>query len=251
MIKKFLKIFLIYLLSLVPKNIIFFLIKKVISLSSQSKSAKSNLLHLLQLDNFLYNLTGNLATKYGNGKHVKHRLTNYVNYFTETALSFNPPYLDIGCGNGNLTINIAKKTNGKILGIDIKKTNIKEANKNHNLKNLEFVVGDARYYEFSEKFNTIILSNVLEHIKYRKLLLRTLIKKVSPRILLIRVPIFERDWKVPLKKELGVDYRLDGTHYIEHKVDELLTEIKAVKLKIKSLEIKWGEAWVVAKVNGK
>ena len=119
------------------------------------------------------------------------------------------------------------------------------------MKNLEFVVGDARYYEFSEKFNTIILSNVLEHIKYRKLFLKTLIKKVSPKIILIRVPIFERDWKVPLKKELGVDWRLDNTHYIEYKVEELLTEIKASNLKIKSLVIKWGEAWIVAKVDGK
>ena len=45
--------------------------------------------------------------------------------------------------------------------------------------------------------------------------------------------------------ELGIDYRLDPTHYIEYKKGELEKELKAAGLKIKEVEYGWGEMWCV------
>jgi hypothetical protein len=57
--------------------------------------------------------------------------------------------------------------------------------------------------------------------------------------------MFERDWQVPLKKELGIPYTLDPTHQIEYTEDEFKEEIYNAGFKIKELCINWGEFWAV------
>ena len=65
----------------------------------------------------------------------------------------------------------------------------------------------------------------------------------NPRSILIRVPLYERDWKVPFKEELGVDWRLDPTHETEYTIATFTDEIKDTGLCISSLEVHWGEIW--------
>ena len=66
-----------------------------------------------------------------------------------------------------------------------------------------------------------ILSNVLEHINERV----PFKYKIKPKFFIIRVPAFDRDWRIPLKKELGVEWKLDNTHYIEYTKETLLNEL--------------------------
>jgi len=63
---------------------------------------------------------------------------------------------------------------------------------------------------------------------------------------LLRVPLFERDWRVPLKKELGVEWRLDSTHENEYTLESFQEEIQEAGLKIQYLEVRWGEIWCEA-----
>jgi len=53
----------------------------------------------------------------------------------------------------------------------------------------------------------------LEHIENRIEFLNK-IKNLAPKIL-IRVPMINRDWITLYKKELGMEWRLDKTHYID------------------------------------
>jgi len=94
-----------------------------------------------------------------------------------------------------------------------------------------------------EKFDVVILSNVLEHLPGRPLFLRCLYETFQPERFLIRVPLFERDWRVPLKKELGVEWRLDRTHEIEYTQESFEAEIEEAGLVIAHLEVRWGEIW--------
>jgi hypothetical protein len=57
--------------------------------------------------------------------------------------------------------------------------------------------------------------------------------------------MFEREWPVPYKKELGVEWRLDPTHEIEYTEKELQEELFEAGLDILSLDIRWGEFYVV------
>jgi len=62
----------------------------------------------------------------------------------------------------------------------------------------------------------------------------------------VRVVENEREWMVPLKEELGVDYMLDAGHKIEYTLEGLFKELKEAGLEPESWEIRWGEIWCVA-----
>jgi 2-polyprenyl-3-methyl-5-hydroxy-6-metoxy-1,4-benzoquinol methylase len=91
--------------------------------------------------------------------------------------------------------------------------------------------------------DVIILSNVLEHLPNRPPFLQKVQQRIKPDRFLIRVPLFERDWRVPLKKELGVEWRLDLTHETEYTQESFAEEMAEAGLKIKHQEVRWGEIW--------
>jgi hypothetical protein len=87
---------------------------------------------------------------------------------------------------------------------------------------------------------------VLEHLQNREALLARLQATIVPRCILIRVPLYERDWRVPLKQELGVEWRLDPTHETEYTVDSFQRELNGAGLSVSDMQVRWGEIWAVA-----
>jgi len=197
----------------------------------------------LELHTYIYRLINKLAVFCNNGIHPKHRIINYHKFFLDNICE-GDIVLDIGCGNGALTYELAKKAKN-VLAIDKDYKNIKKAKAKYNAENIEYIAADVTKYEFKQKFDAVILSNVLEHIKERRIFLLK-IKKLSSKFL-IRVPLLERDWLTLYKKEKGVDYRLDKTHYIEYTLEEFQDEISHCGLSIDSFYIKFGELYCIVK----
>ena len=101
----------------------------------------------------------------------------------------------------------------------------------------------AMISELNNNSDVVILSNILEHIKERKSFLRMIVKKSGAKTFLIRVPLFERDWQLALRKELGIYYFSDLDHEIEHTTSEFKKEVNEANLKIKEIYTIWGEIW--------
>jgi len=209
----------------------------------KKKIIKNILRLLLSLDNRLHSLISKYSVKFENGLHPKHRLTKYHNFFLENVDS-SDTVLDIGCGNGYNSSKLAEKA-AKITGIDIDTENIKLAKEKYQLDNILYIKGDATSYLFNEKFDVIILSNVLEHIKNRVKFLKK-VKNLGKKIL-IRVPLLEREWKVLYKKEFGVEYRLDKTHAIEYTFIGFQEELKIAGLRMLEYKIRFGEIWALVR----
>lgn len=197
----------------------------------------------LRLHNFSYKLSSRFAIKAEGGLHPKHRLMDYHRFFVDNIYS-NNIVLDIGCGNGALTYDVAKKAK-KAIGIDLNKNNITIAKEKYSALNIEYKIGDVTRELPNKKFDVIILSNILEHIENRVEFLKK-IKDIAPKIL-IRVPMFNRDWITLYKKELGIEWRLDKTHYIEYTLENFQRELEKAGLNLKEYKIQFGEIWAILK----
>jgi 2-polyprenyl-3-methyl-5-hydroxy-6-metoxy-1,4-benzoquinol methylase len=203
---------------------------------------------LFRLDNKIYGLEGAKAVEYGRGIHTKHRHTKYHDFFVKRVQP-GEQVLDIGCGNGAVAYDVAKETGAEVTGIDLNAENIAQARKLYQHPKLHFRVGNALYDLPKKHFDVVILSNILEHLEKRPSFLHQIQEIVRPSRFLIRVPLFERDWRVPLKEELGVDYRLDPTHCTEYTLEGFIKEMKEAGLKVVDQEIRWGEIWVEVRPN--
>jgi 2-polyprenyl-3-methyl-5-hydroxy-6-metoxy-1,4-benzoquinol methylase len=201
---------------------------------------------ILKIHSSSYRLVSPLAKKLeADGLHPKHRIMNYHQFFVDNV-NENDTVLDIGCGNGALTYDVAKKAK-KVVGIDLNDRNILIAKRNFSSGNIEYICGEALTDLPNEKFDVIILSNVLEHIDKRVEFLRSA-KNLASKFL-IRVPMLNRSWIDVYKKELGLEYRLDKTHFVEYTFESFKEELDKAGLKVLDYSIQFGEIWGVVKIG--
>jgi 2-polyprenyl-3-methyl-5-hydroxy-6-metoxy-1,4-benzoquinol methylase len=173
------------------------------------------------------------------GLHPKHRLTDYHDFFIR-RISPGQIVLDLGCGCGAVAADIARRSGARVMGIDKDAGSIKWARERCAGTGAEFVCGDALTAELPQA-DVVVLSNVLEHLEGRPGFLHSLRTRLRPKLLLLRVPQYERHWLVPFARELGLDTRLDPTHLIEHRQEEILAELAAAGWRVRFLEARWGE----------
>ncbi len=185
------------------------------------------------------------ATAYGDGEHPKHRLMCYHDFFVDNI----PPgsrVIDVGCGYGAVARSIAGQvTDVQVIGMDLDEGRLNQAVASNDLPNLRFILGNVLTDLPKGKWGVVVMSNVLEHIDQRTEFLRSLTQRIQPTRVLIRVPLFERHWHMPMRQELGVNYFSDQTHFVEHTLQEFRDEIEAAGLEVVQCKIRWGEIWAV------
>jgi glycosyltransferase involved in cell wall biosynthesis/SAM-dependent methyltransferase len=203
---------------------------------------------LAALDGPIYNMQGFAACAAEGGLHPKHRLMRYHDFFTE-RITPGQRVIDLGCGVGALAASIAEFSRARVTGMDWTGANLEKARKiaaERGLSgSLDYVQGDITRDRAPGRFDAVVLSNVLEHITDRVQRLRQWLEWYSTRFL-IRVPAFDREWRVPWKKELGAEWRLDLTHETEYTRSQLDEEIARAGLRIVECTARWGEYWLVA-----
>lgn len=203
----------------------------------------------LRCHNLSYQLAGILSSELEpDGLHPKHRLMRYHDWFA-SKINKDWDVLDIGCGNGALAYDV-KSVCRSVTGIDIEKKNIDKAVKSHSKAGISYILADAVTYDFKSGFQAIILSNVLEHIEHRVDFLKKIYlnqDKINPPVLLLRVPMITRDWITLYKKEKGIEWRLDHSHYTEYTLNQIFDELSEAGLSIESYDIQFGEFYGVVK----
>ena len=81
-------------------------------------------------------------------------ISNYCNYFSHEDSSV----LEVGCGSGDL---LATIEGSRKVGIDFSEEYITWAKEKHQGKNIEFLLMDANSIQLNEKFDLIIISNLI------------------------------------------------------------------------------------------
>ena len=238
-----------YIWRIIPENLRKGFIVGLLILESRDPNPKKGLVRSILLRDKADWIVNERAIAAEGGRHPKHRLIGYHNFFIN-HIQDGQKVLDIGCGIGLVAQSIAlAHKNSEVLGIDMDEPRLKQAKASIKLKNLAFVYGDVTKLNFPGKWDVIVLSNVLEHLEERVDFLKSLVRVTGAKKILIRVPLFEREWQMAMKKELGIDYRSDSDHKIEHSLDELLSELDNAGLRPLDLNTLWGEIWVECITN--
>jgi len=98
------------------------------------------------------------------GIHIRHR--TILQNLKKAGLKASSKVLEIGCGIGTVTHLIAKATpNGKVLAVDISPKSVDMARRfNQQFNHVEFAVTDMTDFSRPEKFDFVVLPDVIEHI---------------------------------------------------------------------------------------
>lgn len=203
---------------------------------------------LLLLHNLSYKYASFVATKLNHGIHPKHRIMGYKEWFLSNIES-DWIVLDVGCNTGMMPEIMSEK--GKfIYGIELDCNHIKMAKQERQKNNIEYICADATIFDYSplRPIDCVTLSNVLEHIEHRVDFLQKLLTQIkwnNKKRFLIRVPMIDREWLTVYKKELGVEYRLDMTHFTEYTYIQFKEELKEANIAIIDYSVRWGEIYAV------
>jgi SAM-dependent methyltransferase len=230
---------------MIPQRWRFFLLKGMFVLESRDADAGRGLARLFAVQDTLEHVVNERAMVYGQGEHPKHKLTRYHDFFVE-HVDDGSRVLDVGCGYGAVARSIARaRPNARVIGVDYDKGRLAQAMASDNPLNLSFVEADATKSVPPGPWDIVVLSNVLEHIADRTSFLSALIATTSAKRFLVRVPLFERDWKMPMRRTVGANYYSDPDHKIEPTQTEFREETARAGLAIDELTTPWGEIWAV------
>lgn len=229
---------------LLPGRLRLLLIKGLFVLESRGSDTSQGLKRLFGLQDALEHVVNERAMVLGKGIHPKHRLTHYHDFFVD-RVNDGESVIDIGCGYGAVARSIAsRRPKSRVLGVDYDPGRMAQARAHPDTpKNLSFVETDALKGVPDGPWDIVVLSNVLEHIRERPQFLARLRETTGASRFLIRVPLFERDWKMPMRREVGANYYSDDDHKIEHTRAEFLDEMKQAGLEPLELITLWGEIW--------
>lgn len=204
--------------------------------------AEERVRFLANLEQRVYVMEGEAARDAEGGLHPKHRYLKYHDWFAGRVAP-GERVIDLGCGVGALAGAMAR-AGARVTGVDWDADTLERA-RTH-APGVELVAGDITACRVAGRFDTIVLSNVLEHIADRPQHLRQWLGWYGARRVLLRVPAFDREWRVPWKKELGLEWRLDTTHETEYTLEQLEDELRAAGLRIVEVTSRWGELWAEA-----
>jgi SAM-dependent methyltransferase len=193
----------------------------------------------------VYRRLDQAAIAYEGGVHVKHRLTGYHDFFVERVRP-GERVLDLGSGKGELAHDLVLRSGASVVGIDNDPSHLAFARARFTDERLDFREGDVREGIPQGHFDVVVMSNVLEHLEGRAELLRNVVASAAPSRLLFRVPVYARDWTVPLKREVGLPAYWDPDHEIEYDPESFRAELSGAGLEVTELALKWGEIWAVA-----
>jgi len=160
--------------------------------------------------------------------------------FILNGITPNDVVLDLGCNLGDISYLIAEKAN-EVVGIDYNNSAIIEASKRYNRSNLIFLNAEALEYlsTNAKKFDTLILSHILEHLDEPKKFLLDFKNYFSK--IYIELPDFERYYLNNYRKDLKLPLIYSDTDHInEFDRDDIFNMLTECGLTIEKSEYRYG-----------
>lgn len=157
------------------------------------------------------------------------KFKNHLIYKDVLSLKKYGSLLDFGCGSGNL-ISYFSKSGFKCTGIDKSPDTIKfiksEFKKKPHFNTVKLLVGsELSLYSLRNKFDIVVTSETLEHVKNPLKAVNGFYKILKPKgLCVVSVPAHTWLWDDTVDKYVG--------HYRRYESDELFTLFRSAKFKV-------------------
>jgi len=151
--------------------------------------------------------------------------------------------LDVGCWTGNLGKALIVEKHCVVDGVDVRADVLKKAEKNGYRKTylINFNNEEINFEQLNQKYDVIICADILEHLINPEIVLKNLIKMISPNgkiiislpnvaFLLNRILLLLGKWEY---REFGT---LDKTHLRFYTISSLARMVESVGLEIESIK---------------
>ncbi len=126
------------------------------------------------------------------------RTTAGINFFLSEMFPEAKNILDVGCGIGWSSFEMAKNSSAKVIGNDLSENSINTGNKLFSHSNLTLKKGDILQDEFIDKFNIISFLDVFEHVpENMRLILYEKLNNILQskfKILITCPTVYHQDW---------------------------------------------------------
>ena len=202
---------------------------------------------LLRFHDRLYYFTLGVIKASEAGIHPRHRLTDAHQFFLD-HVGPGDRILDVGSAYGHIAAALAAKAKA-VTGLERRPEAVARARAEFPAGNLVFEAGDFFDFRSAERYDVIVAANVLEHVRDRQAFLRKC-ATLADR-LLVRVPAVDRDWLVPYRRELGLEWRLHPDHEIEYTHETLRAELEAAGYVVRHTSTSYGAIHGVAEIQRK
>lgn len=131
--------------------------------------------------------------------------------------------LDIGCGNGDFTAQLAGTFPDKnFVGIDENQRHIEAARKQHALANLSFECADSHVLEkgFVHRYDIVFMRLVLQHLRDKDLVLRNIYNYLKPkgRVLIIESVDYLRHSSMS-SNTIDELFKKINSHFTDNRID--------------------------------
>jgi len=178
-------------------------------------------------------------------KHSLHRFTNYTQKYNDKL-----NLLDIGCGNGWFSANVATGSLFTIYALDVNKFELEQAARVFSLENLCFIYGNIFDNIFEElSFDLITLNSSIQYFYDLNMLINRLIYFLTDEgeIHILDSPIYNQNEFAGAKERtanyyISIGFPEMAKHYHHHTFDELkdfnykiLYDPKAVQNNLKKI----------------
>lgn len=125
---------------------------------------------------------------FGNNKYVAIEAAIHVNrYLAAKSVCKDKKVLDLACGEGYGSFLLSEWGAKEVIGVDISKESINNANKNFKKDNIKFLVSDAEKLSTLEdkSFDLIVSFETIEHLKNPDLFLKEIKRLIKPNGIII------------------------------------------------------------------
>ncbi len=192
-----------------------------------------------------------LTGKYPYPVHPKHLVSNPL--WFKRVLRKNARVLDLGCGNGQITLKSAQYCHW-IVGVERNPTNLETAHtevRKRSIHNVSFVRADLEQQLpfHAQSFDVVLLLDVLEHVEKDAQLLRGIHRILTKRgVVCVAVPNRETRWKREQRKA-GLSGYSDKDHKREYTEEEIRGCMEASGFQIQSIEPVTYDTWAAGLID--